>query len=219
MLRRRRVPTDQVPDVELRRSVVGEVGGVDPVPLQIGEQLRSVSRRSATSMPTKGGRRAGPRTGSRAGDRALADEPTERAEAAGRSASSPRGSPLALSPELGRSATKRSRSKFTLAPQAIATNARPFARCRSTHALTRDRKRAGGLEDRPRVLEHVFQRGARRVGVDEHHLVDQGACEPERLDRRPVHRHRRRRARRPASPGVRPRASASSRPSRQAARR
>ena len=40
------------------------------------------------------------------------------------------------SPSSARSATKRSRSKFMLAPQAMATYVRFFVRCRATHAFT-----------------------------------------------------------------------------------
>ena len=38
-----------------------------------------------------------------------------------------------------------------------------------------------GSSDRARVLEHVLDRGADRVGVDEDHVVDQLAADAERF--------------------------------------
>ena len=53
------------------------------------------------------------------------------------------------------------------------------------------RQRAGRFEDRARVLEDVLDRGADRVGIDQHHLVDVLLAETEGLladvlDRRAV---------------------------------
>ena len=45
----------------------------------------------------------------------------------------------------------------------------------------RHRERAGRLENRARVLEHVLDRRAHLVGVAEHDLIDELAAEPERL--------------------------------------
>ena len=45
-----------------------------------------------------------------------------------------------------------------------------------------DAERGRGLDDRARVLEDVLHRGAELVGVDEDHVVDVAAREPERLD-------------------------------------
>ena len=71
-----------------------------------------------------------------------------------------------------------------LAPQATATSVLPVAPSRSTHALRAgDGERAGRLEDRARVLEHVLDRGADLVGVDQHHLVDQLLAQAEGLAR------------------------------------
>ena len=76
-------------------------------------------------------------------------------------------------PRSARSATWRSRSKFMLAPLFTATRRLSCQRSRSTHFFSAgDRERAGGLDDRARVLEHVLDRGADLVGVDEQHLVD-----------------------------------------------
>ena len=68
-----------------------------------------------------------------------------------------------------------------LAPEATATSVLVLA-----HAVVDPGLRAGdggprGLEDRPRVLEHVLDRGADLVGVHEHHLVHQLAAQAEGL--------------------------------------
>ena len=69
-----------------------------------------------------------------------------------------------------------------LAPQAIATKVRSLrAMALAPRLDAGDRQRAGRLEDRARVLEHVLERGADRVGVDQHHVVDQLAADAERL--------------------------------------
>ena len=44
-----------------------------------------------------------------------------------------------------------------------------------------DAHRPGRFEDAPRVLEHVLDGGADRVGVDDDEVVDQGACQAEGL--------------------------------------
>ena len=69
-----------------------------------------------------------------------------------------------------------------LAPQAIATRVSPL----SLFALDvwlgpGDGQGARGLEDGARVLEHVLDGGAGRVGIDEDDLVDQVAAEAEGL--------------------------------------
>ena len=52
-----------------------------------------------------------------------------------------------------------------------------------------DGQRARGLEDRARVLEGVLDRGTDRVGVDQHHLVDQLAADAKRLLAHLLDRH------------------------------
>ena len=96
------------------------------------------------------------------------------------------------SPTSARSATKRSRSKFMFAPQVIATSDSVPQPARRDVLLHRgDAHRPGRLEDAPRVLEHVLDRGADRVGVDDDEIVDQRPGQAERLlahllDGRPV---------------------------------
>ena len=143
------------------------------------------------------------------GDVALAEQRAELAEAAGPLGNRHREDRLARLAQLGalgdeaqpvevhvRAAGDRRRS------------VRSLVRCARTHALTPAiGERARRLEDRARVLEHVLDRGADRVGVDAHHLVDVLAREAERLladllDRDAVGEQARRAAaptRRPAS--------------------
>ncbi len=111
------------------------------------------------------------------GDVARAEQRAELAEAAGCSGIVTASIASRCSPSSARSATKRRRSKFMLAPQATATSVR------SLHAVplapgldAGDRQRAGRLEDRARVLEHVLDRRADRVGVDQDHVVDELAA-------------------------------------------
>ena len=86
------------------------------------------------------------------------------------------------SPSSARSATKRSRSKLTFAPETTATSVSPVDR-RALHVALRprDRQCGGRLDRRARVLEDVLHRGADLVGVDEHDLVDVAPGEAERL--------------------------------------
>ena len=72
----------------------------------------------------------------------------------------------------------------------MATYVRFLVRCRATHDFTAgDRERAGGLEDGAGVLEHVLQRRADGVGVDEHDLVDVLLDEAKGLLADLLHRH------------------------------
>ena len=69
------------------------------------------------------------------------------------------------------------------APQSTVTRFRPLTRLSLDVALRAgDAERRRRLDDRARVLEDVLHRGAQLVGVDEDHLVDVAAGEPERLD-------------------------------------
>ena len=52
-----------------------------------------------------------------------------------------------------------------------------------------DRQRARRLEHHARVLEHVLDRRAHRVGIGEHHLVDELAAQAKRLAADLLHRH------------------------------
>ena len=123
------------------------------------------------------------------GDRALAEKPAERAEAARPLRNRHREDRLAPLAQLG----------------ALGDEAQPVevhvgaAGDRDERAVLRamaldpcldagDRQRAGRLEDRARVLEHVLQRGARGVGVDQHHFVDEFARDSERLRADLLHR-------------------------------
>ena len=197
--------------MQLRHFVVGQVEGLDPVPLEAPPAGRASRCRLATSTPTK--RCAALRVGVAVvelGDAALAEQRAELAEAA-RAArgSSPRRSPRAPRPARrarrrsagGRSSCWRRRRSRPACGRAT--------RCRSHQALTPATASApGGLEDRARVLEHVLDRRADRVGVDAHHLVDVLRARGGTSPCRPASpRRRRRRGRRAAASTRRPAAS------------
>jgi hypothetical protein len=59
-----------------------------------------------------------------------------------------------------------------LAPEAMATSVLSFSLCAGVFLGAGHGQRAGRLEHRARVLEHVLDRRADGVGVDQHHLVD-----------------------------------------------
>ena len=85
---------------------------------------------------------------------------------------------------------KRRRSKLVFAPEATATSVLPCGRVRLDPGLgAGDGQRARRLEHHARVLEHVLDRRAHLVGVDEHHLVDQLAAQAEGLLADLLHRH------------------------------
>ena len=68
------------------------------------------------------------------------------------------------------------------APQVMATSVWPLSLCAATYCLIAgDAHRARRLEDAAGVLEHVLDRGADRVGVDDDEVVDQRARQAERL--------------------------------------
>jgi hypothetical protein len=81
------------------------------------------------------------------------------------------------SPSSARSATKRRRSKFMLAPQATVTSVSFFTgslgqlRALDIGLGAGHGQRAGRLQDAARVLEHILDRGADGVGVDDDDLV------------------------------------------------
>ena len=77
-----------------------------------------------------------------------------------------------------------------LAPEAIATRVLPRTPCLLGVRLgPGDGQRAGRLEDRARVLEHVLDRGADLVGIDQDDLVDQLLAEAEGFLADLLHRH------------------------------
>ena len=126
------------------------------------------------------------------------------------------------SPSSASSATKRRRSKLMLAPEAIATSVLSARAVPLDPGLgAGDGERAGRLEHRARVLEHVLDRGADLVGVDaapsRRPAPGRGGTSP----RRPASPRRRRRTGRRgrASPAGPPSASAASRRRRPARRR
>ena len=76
-----------------------------------------------------------------------------------------------------------------LAPLLIATRRLPRQPSRATYCFRpATRQRAGRLDDRARVLEHVLDGGADLVGVGQQHLVDQTAAQREGLLAHAPHR-------------------------------
>ena len=101
VLRRRRVPADQVPDVQLRHLVVGQVVRLDPALPELGQQLLGLAPVRDLD-PDEEVRDAGVGIAIvELGDRSLAEEPAELAEAARSLGNRHRENRLALLAQLG----------------------------------------------------------------------------------------------------------------------
>ena len=208
--------------MQLRHLVVGQVVGLDPPALQLGEQvpdLVAVGDLDADEQVRD--LRVGIAV-VELGDRALAEQRAELAEAAGPLRDRDGEDRLALLAQLGALGDEAQAVEVHVG----AAGDRDERAVRDPMALAprldaRDRERARRLEDRARVLEHVLDRRARGVGVDQHDVVDQLAADPERLLADLLHRDAvgEQADVRELRPGGPRRASAPSRRSRPAARR
>ena len=125
------------------------------------------------------------------GDVALAEQRAELAEAARALRDGHREHRLALLAELG--ALGDEAQPVEVHVRAAGDRDQRLVRaaaCRSTHALAPATASApAGSSIDARVLEHVLDRRADLVGVDEDHLVDQLAAQAERLLADLLHRH------------------------------
>ena len=151
----------------------------------------AVARRSATSTPTK--RCATLRVGVpivEFGDVAIAEQRAELAEAARSLRDRHREDRLARLAELGALGDETQPVEVHVGAAGDRDEGPvPHAVALAPGLDAGHRQRAGGLEDRARVLEHVLDRGAGRVGVDGDHLVDVPPGEPERLAADLLDRH------------------------------
>ena len=189
VVRRRRVPADEMADVELRHLVVGQVVGLDPAVLELREQLVGLAAvRDLDADEDVRDARIGIAI-VEFGDLPLAEQLAEFAEASRPLGDRHREHRLALLAQLralGDEAQPVEVHVGAAGDRDVRAVLRPVPRDPRLHAG--DRERAGRLEDRARVLEDVLERRADRVGVDENDLVDVLPDEAKRLLAHLLHR-------------------------------
>ena len=111
------------------------------------------------------------------GDRALAEERAELAKAARPLGNGHGEDRLALLAQLGTLGDEAQAVEVHVGAAGDRDQVRLFAVPLGPRLDAGDGERAGGLEDRARVLEHVLDRGADGVGVDQDDVVDAAAAQ------------------------------------------
>ena len=88
---------------------------------------------------------------------------------------------FALLADSARSATWRRRSKFMLAPEAIATSVLFWACTLGPGLGAGNRQCAGRFQDRARVFEYILDCGADGIGIDTDDFIEELLAQAERL--------------------------------------
>src|SRR6202163_195909 len=190
VFRRRRVASDQMPDVNLGHLVVRQVVGLNPALVHRAKQFRGFVPVAhfdtheqvcdlGVSVPII-----------ELGDIALAEERAELAEAARPLRDRHRENRLALLPQLGLLRNESQAGEIHVRTTSD-RNPGPVAEAGALapELQAGDRQCSCGLENRSRVLEYVLERRANGVGIDQHDVIDQLAANAKCLPAYLSYRH------------------------------